>query len=107
MITIDIKKDFSSTTGFRDYSDGPKSGLEFFDTILKEKYNQAVKEKCKLKIILDGGEGYTSSFLNEAFRLLGKEFGADNVINNIIVISNEYPKYIDKIKKSIYEMEKK
>lgn len=106
MIIINIKEDFSSTTGFRTYDDGPKSGLEFFDTILNEKFKQAQNDKVKLKIILDGGEGYTSSFLNEAFRLLGEKYGADNVWDNIIIISEEWPKYIKKIKDSVYEMGK-
>ena len=67
MITINIKEDFSPTTGFRTYEDGPKSGLEFYETLLKEKFENAIRTNDKLKIILDGGEGYTSSFLNEAF----------------------------------------
>jgi phosphomannomutase len=106
MITIDIKNDFSSTTGFRTYSDGPKSGLEFYDVLLREKFKEAQELKLKLKVILDGGEGYTSSFLNEAFRLLGQTYGSDNVWNNLIVVSEEMPKYIKKIKDSIYEMGK-
>ena len=60
----------------------------------------------KLKIILDGTEGYASSFLNEAFSLLGNEFGAEIAWNNIIVISNEVPKYIEKVKQSVYEKRK-
>lgn len=103
MITIDIPKDFSPTTGFRYYSDGPKSGQEFFETLLRLKFKDALDNKVKLKIILDGGEGYLSSFLNEAFRLLSKEFGPDTSWNNLIIISNETPKYIKKIKDAIYE----
>jgi phosphomannomutase len=106
MITINIKQDFSPTTGFRTYEDGPKSGLEFYDVLLKNKFSEAIENKVKLKIILDGGEGYTSSFLNEAFRLLGKNFGSELVWQNIIIISEEVPKYIKKIKDSVYEMEK-
>lgn len=106
MVTINIKEDFSSTTGFRTYNDGPKSGLEFFETILDTKFSEAQAEGAKLKVILDGGEGYTSSFLNEAFRLLGEKYGADNVWSNIIIISEEWPKYIKKVKDSIYEMGK-
>lgn len=106
MITIDIKNDFSSTTGFRTYDDGPKSGLEFYDALLKDKFKEAQEQKLKLKVILDGGEGYTSSFLNEAFRLLGQTYGSDNVWNNLMIVSEEMPKYIKKIKDSIYEMGK-
>lgn len=106
MVTINIKEEFSATTGFRTYDDGPKSGLEFYDVLLNKKFSEAQKNGVKLKVILDGGEGYTSSFLNEAFRLLGEKYGAENVWNNIIIISEEWPKYIKKIKDSIYEMGK-
>jgi len=106
MIIIDIKTDFSPTTGFRTYDDGPKSGQEFFDLILDKRFKEASDKDVKLKIILDGGEGYTSSFLNEAFRLLGEKYGPENVINRLLIISDEWPKYIDKIKESIYEIRK-
>ena len=106
MIIINIKDDFSPTTGFRTYEDGPKSGLEFYDLLLDRKFQEAKDSGVKLKVILDGGEGYTSSFLNEAFRLLGQKYGADIVWENIIIISEEWPKYIKKIKDSIYEMGK-
>lgn len=103
MIKINISKDFSKTPGFRTYLDGPKSGQEFYEKLLKDKFQEAVNSGVKLEINIDGTDGYTSSFLNEAFRLLGKEFGADNAWSNIIIVSNEIPKYIDKIKSSIYE----
>lgn len=106
MVVIDIKNDFSRTTGFRTYKDGPKSGLEFFDKLLNPKFHESQQKGVKLKVILDGGEGYTSSFLNEAFRLLGEEYGADRVWDNLIIVSNEWPKYINKIKSSVYEMGK-
>ncbi len=106
MVVINIKDDFSIKTGFRTYDDGPKSGLEFYDKLLKRKYEEAVAKNVKLKIILDGGEGYTSSFLNEAFRLLGENYGSDKVWQRLIIISKEMPKYIKKIKNSVYEMEK-
>jgi phosphomannomutase len=103
MITIDIAKQFTTTPGARNYTDGAKSGEEFYDTLLKDAFEKAINENDKLKVILDGTEGYASSFLNEAFSLLGNEFGADKVWNNLIVISNEVPKFIDKVKKSVYE----
>ena len=105
MITINVKEDFSATTGFRTYDDGPKSGLEFYDKLLERKFEESQGKQEKLKIILDGGEGYTSSFLNEAFRLLGEKYGSDLVWENLIIVSEERPKYIKKIKDSVYEME--
>lgn len=103
MITINIAEEFAKTPGFRTYSDGPKSGQEFYDNLLKEKFQEAQRQNVKLKVILDGTNGYTSSFLNESFRLLGNEFGPDLVWERLIIISNEIPKYIEKVKKSVYE----
>ena len=93
MITINIAEDFSITPGFRTYSDGPKSGEEFFDSLLLSKFQEALEKDVKLKIILDGTNGYTSSFLNESFRLLGNKFGSDIVWNRLIIISNEVPNF--------------
>ena len=106
MIEINIAKDFATDVGARLYSDGPFSGQEFFEKLLKPKYQEAIKSKVKLKIILDGTEGFASSFLNEAFIRLGSEFGPDEVWNNLVLVSNEIPKYIKKVKESIYEKRK-
>ncbi|MBL4663164.1 MAG: STAS-like domain-containing protein [Flavobacteriaceae bacterium] len=103
MLILNIPEEFSTTTGFRTYDDGPKSGLEFFEELLDSRFEEAQQAEVKLKIILDGGEGYTSSFLNESFRLLSEKYTADVVWNNIIIISEEWPKYIQKIKEAIYE----
>tara|TARA_B100000378_G_scaffold277841_1_gene279179 strand:- start:1768 stop:2091 length:324 start_codon:yes stop_codon:yes gene_type:complete len=107
MITIDIPNEFAKTPGWRTYADGPKSGQEFYDELLKDRYEEALRNDVKLKVILDGSNGYTTSFLNEAFRLLGGAFGADKVWNRLIIVSNEVPKYIERIKKGVYAMEKK
>lgn len=106
MITINIAHEFTQTPGARYYTDGPKSGEEFYDVMLKKSFLQSVEQGVKLKVILDGTDGYASSFLNEAFSLLGNEFGAEKVWDNLIIISEEVPKYIDKVKKSVYEKRK-
>lgn len=106
MIIINIAQEFTTTPGARYYSDGPKSGQEFYDELLRIGFQSALEQKVKLKVILDGTDGYASSFLNEAFSLLGNEFGPDLVWDNLIVISEEVPKYIEKVKKSIYEKRK-
>lgn len=103
MIQINIASDFSKTPGARNYSDGPYSGEEFYHKVLSPKFKEAINENSKLEIILDGTAGYASSFLNESFRLLGKEYGAEVVWQNLIIISNEVPKYIQKIKEALNE----
>ncbi len=107
MVKIKIANDFTTTPGARNYKDGPFSGEEFYDTLLKSRYSEAAAKGVKLEIDLDGTDGYASSFLNEAFSLLGNEFDPNEVFENLIIISKEVPKYIRKIKESIYERRKK
>lgn len=102
MIEINIAKDFSTTPGARSYDDGPDSGQEFFDKLLRPKYEEAIHNNDKLKIILDGTDGMASSFLNEAFRRLGEQFGSDEVWSNLILVSDEVPKYIRKVKEALH-----
>ncbi len=106
MITIDIAKDFAKEPGARTYSDGAFSGEEFYDKLLKPKYLEALNSNQPIQIIIDGTEGFASSFLNEAFRRLGQEFGPEEVLKRLLLISNEVPKYISKIKNSLYEKSK-
>jgi len=103
MIIINIAKDFSVSTGARYYTDGKYSGEEFYEELLLPKFDEAMTKGIKLKIILDGTDGLASSFLNEAFRKLGGKFGADNAWNNLILVSDEVPDYIKKIKEALSE----
>lgn len=103
MIEIKIKRDFSFTPGARDYEDGKKSGQEFYEKLLKKRFEEALSKNVKLKVDLDGVEGYPSSFLSESFGLLGNEFGADRVWGNLIIVSNYVPKYIKKIEEYVFK----
>ena len=106
IITISIVDEFTNKPGARDYDDGKNSGQEFYESILRPKFMKALEQNARLKIILDGTEGYASSFINEAFSLLGTEFGPDEVWSKLIIVSNEIPKYIKKVKKGVYENRK-
>jgi hypothetical protein len=103
MITINVAKDFTTLPGFRYFKDGQFSGEEFFNKILDQAFSEALRNNEQIKIILDGTQGYRSSFLSEAFGLLGNKYGSDIVWNRLILVSNEVPKYIEKIKKAVYE----
>lgn len=103
MVEINIALHFTKTPGARNYDDGKKSGEEFFHQVLQPKYLQATKEGTKLKIVIDGIEGFPSSFINEAFGLLGNTYPPEEVWNNLIIVSTEVPKYVKKIKESIDE----
>jgi hypothetical protein len=62
MITIKIASDFSPTPGGRFRKMGPKSGEEFRDLLASH-----LAKNEPVVVVLDGVEGYGSSFLEEAF----------------------------------------
>ena len=60
--TVNIARDFSDTPGGRHRSLGPASGEEFRDHLVT-----LLEKGQTVEIVLDGTEGYGSSFLEEAF----------------------------------------
>lgn len=88
-IRINIKEDFSDSPGARYRKDGPHSGEQFYEELLKIKFDEAVKQNVKLEINLDGVWGYPSSFVSGSFGKLSLEYSAEKVLNTIIFISNE------------------
>ncbi len=102
---LKISSDFSDTPGARYYSDGGDSGQEFYERILRHAFKEALDDNSKLTIDLDGTEGYATSFLDEAFMRLTKEFGKENVLTHIEIISSEEPDWIEEIKSYIEDVE--
>ena len=101
---INIVEEYTDKPGARYESQGSNSGEKFRDTILYPKYIEAVKSNEKLTINLDGGYGYGSSFLEEAFGGLIRKLKKEKNIsykkaNEIIsIISNDNKTWIDKIR---------
>lgn len=73
MITINIATDYTKTPGGRFISEGEYSGQDFREKVLKPKFLQALENNDQLTVILDGGYGYATSFLEEAFGGLARE----------------------------------
>ncbi|MBA4240190.1 MAG: DUF4325 domain-containing protein [Sphingobacteriaceae bacterium] len=80
---IEIAKEFSEKIGGRWIKLGPYSGEDFFNKLLKPKYLEAVNSNRKLHIYLDGTKGYGSSFLDQSFGQLSRDYGIENVRKNI------------------------
>lgn len=97
MILINICNDFTDTPGARYRSEGDFSGEEFRETILIPKYEEAVKSKEQLKIELDGGYGYATSFLEESFGGLARIYEIQEVLNTLFFVSEDEPGLIDEI----------
>ncbi len=97
MIVINISKDFTDTPGARYKSEGEYSGELFRETILIPKYVEAIAAKKQLKIELDGGYGYATSFLEESFGGLAREYDIQEVLRTLIFESNDEPGLINEI----------
>lgn len=84
---VDICRDFSRTPGPRKIKDGPYSGEKFYKTVLAP----AFENHEKIIVILDGTEGYGSSFIDEAFRNLVIQSGLSlrEIKSRLSFVSNE------------------
>ncbi|RZK22243.1 MAG: DUF4325 domain-containing protein [Flavobacterium sp.] len=102
---LKVSTAFSPTPGARYYEDGDDSGQEFFDKCLKKAFSDALEIGSILVVDLDDTEGYATSFLDEAFVRLVKEFGKSIVKKHIRIISNEEPDWIEEINNYIDEAE--
>ena len=100
MITINIATDYTKTPGGRFISEGEYSGQDFREKVLKPKFLEALENNDQLTVILDGGYGYATSFLEEAFGGLAREM-RNSKIKDIIIISEEEPQLISKIQQYI------
>jgi hypothetical protein len=95
--TIVIATDFTDAPGARYRKDGPKSGEEFLEDMLRDRFIAARVAGGILFIDLDGTWGYASSFVSGAFGGLAKQFGATDVREHLDFKSDEDPLLIQRI----------
>ncbi len=82
MIEINIARGFTTLPGPRYRDQGPGSGQQFLEEHLKPAFLRARETKEQVTIQLDGVQyGYPTSFLEEAFGGLAREFGIEEVLN--------------------------
>lgn len=103
---IVVARDFSDCPGARYREDGPKSGQEFYEELLKQVFADALSSNAKLRIVLDGTNGYATSFLDQAFGELAKNFGVEKVLGIIDLVSEEEPELIEDIQGYIHDAHK-
>lgn len=94
---IVIVQEYSETLGGRFKDDGPHSGEDFRDTLLKP-YFDSLSENEKLLIDFDGSYGYPTSFLEEAFGGLARIYSPEVVLKKLIFKSDEEPNLIEEVK---------
>lgn len=82
-VEINIAKDFGIYPGARYRSDGDFSGEEFYEDILKPKFEEVLSAgDSSLSINFDGTYGYASSFISEVFIRLVKDFKDKKLIKS-------------------------
>lgn len=102
VIELNIATEFSKYPGPRFRKEGNYSGEEFRENFLEKKFAECIKNDCKLIINLDGGAGYGTSFLEEAFGGLARIYeSSESLLNRIEFISNEEPYLIEDINEYI------
>lgn len=103
MKIYNIAENYTKSPGIRT---GKYSGEDFREKILKPLF-LSLEEEEKLTINLDGGFGYPSSFLDEAFAGLVRvnHFNKNEVLKKIKFISEEEKGLPKKIEKYISEAE--
>lgn len=105
-VVIVVRRDFSDAPGARYRKEGPHSGEEFYETLLRPKYEEAVDRMVPLVIDLDGVWGYPSSFVSGSFGKLSIEYGVDNVLKVLVLQSTESKTRKDRIISEIKKPER-
>lgn len=98
-IVLNIAKEYTRCPGARYESEGDYSGERFRNDYLAPMLKAALEAGVKLEVVLDGSAGYSTSFIEESFGGLIRtdHFTLQEVKDNIIIISNEDPSYVEDI----------
>lgn len=99
-ITINIGKDFNPLLGGRFKHLGPYSGEEFYDKLLKDKYEEALFRGISLIIEMDDvKQTYPSSFIDQSFGELGRNYEKEDVKERVKLITSKFYLIKDAIEK--------
>ncbi|MBN1907109.1 MAG: STAS-like domain-containing protein [Deltaproteobacteria bacterium] len=99
-VRISIAQDYTITPSARYKKDGPFSGEDFRETCL-EKHFENKEDNYRITIVLDGVEGFATSFLEEAFGGLARKFGKKRCLARLNFISEEDRLLVDEIREYI------
>jgi hypothetical protein len=102
-LELSISGEFTRTPGPRKRKEGEYSGEQFLEELLRSRYQAAVGSGAKLIVNLDGAAGYPTSFLEEAFGGLAREFGSAQVEKTLQFVCNDEPYLEEQIRKYIRE----
>lgn len=98
---LSIAKDFTTVPGPRHRSEGDYSGEVFLDKLLRPRFTDALQNNAVLHVNLDGAVGYPTSFLEQAFGGLAREFGPEVVELHLEITCTDEPYLVDQIRNYI------
>jgi hypothetical protein len=100
---IRIAEEFTKTPGPRNQAEGDFSGEAFLEKILEPRFLVARSKGDQLLVVLDGTEGYATSFLEAAFGGLARKHDPNVVLRILTFESVEEPFLVDEIQEYIRE----
>lgn len=100
---IRIATDFSKYPGPRNRHEGDHSAQEFLEDILLPRFRDALKNKHRLRVVLDGTAGYATSFLEGSFGELQRRVKSEGlrIMDVLDMVSDEEPYLLVEIKEYI------
>lgn len=104
MKIISVLTDFSEYPGLRHCSISDNSGELFYHQVLNEAFYNAITNGDQLTIDLDGVDGYAPSFIDEAFGNLVYDFTLNLIKDNVKIISQDEPHWVDFITNKTYPL---
>jgi len=102
-VDLSIAASFTATPGPRKRLEGEYSGEAFLESLLRPRFVSALDTGSVLCVNLDGAAGYPTSFLEEAFGGLAREFGPEKVQSNLELICDDEPYLAEDIRRYISE----
>ena len=106
MHIINIATAFSSKPGARFKTDGEFSGEQFREEFLVPLFKDS-SDNSKIQIILDGLYGHPTSFLDEAFGGLARDYGKERCLERFEFISSDTPLLREEIQNYIKNCDEK
>ena len=102
-MTLRIADEFSRLPGPRFRKEGANSAEEFREELLIPRFKEADSNDQILLVDLDGVFGYATSFLEESFGGLARQFGIEPVLSRLRFKSTDEPYLEDDIRRYVQE----
>ncbi|MDE7431256.1 MAG: STAS-like domain-containing protein [Lachnospiraceae bacterium] len=102
-IIYNVAENYGKILGGRWRRLGPKSGEDFYESVLEPAFKKAKENNDSLKFMLDGTTGYPSSFLDQSFGELARNYGVDEVRKVVTFETKVFQWVVDYINRQIWD----